>query len=456
MKRALVADDAEAVRAQLARWLERRGFAVVTADGGRQALALLDSGAAPDIVFLDVWMPELDGLATLSSIRETDADVPVVLFSVDGSAGTIVESMRRGASDFLGKPLAEAELDAVLARQFAPADDGADERLEAALWNGASLAEIRATLEHIADTDVIVLVHGESGVGKEVVARAVHETSSRRGMPFVKVNCAALPGELLESELFGYEKGAFTGAHQRKIGKFEQAEGGTIFLDEIGEMSPTAQAKMLHVLQDAIISRLGGNREIRIDVRVVAATNRDLRAMVASGGFREDLYFRLNVVNLRVPPLRERREEVLPLLEHFVRRYARHYGRPAPTLGPELCSILERHAFPGNIRELENMVKRIVVLGSDEPILADLLERQRDPEEENRRFEHLLKEVEESAGQVPLREVGRRAAQEAERAAIVRVLLRTDWNRKAAARILGVSYKTLLQKIRLYDLRPDE
>jgi transcriptional regulator with GAF, ATPase, and Fis domain len=265
-----------------------------------------------------------------------------------------------------------------------------------------------------------VLIQGESGVGKEVVARAIHEISSRREGPFVKVNCAALPGELLESELFGFEKGAFTGAGSRKQGRFEIADGGTIFLDEIGEMSPAAQAKLLHVLQDSAFSRLGGNREIRVDVRIVSATNRPLEEMVSGRGFREDLFFRLNVVAVKVPPLRERREELPSLIAHFLGRFGARYGRAVEALSPELLALLDRHPFPGNIRELENLLKRIVVLGGESSIFRELIARERDDARSRNAFEDLLEEVEETAGDPPLKEVGRRASIEAERETIER------------------------------------
>jgi DNA-binding NtrC family response regulator len=452
-RHALVADDSEAVRAQLSGWLEHRGFKVDTVADGRRALALIDSGAAPDIVFLDAWMPELDGLETLSRIREQDPELPVVLFSVDGSARTIVEIMRRGATDFLPKPLDEAELDRLLDRvvgRETPADDAIDRPL----WSGRRLVAVQEMLEQIADTNVTVLILGESGVGKEVVARAVHDTSCRRNGPFVKVNCAALPGSLLESELFGYEKGAFTGALARRRGKFESADGGTIFLDEIGEMSPTAQAKLLQVLQDSTFSRLGGNEEIRVDVRVMSATNRRLDEMVAERRFREDLFFRLNVVGIAIPPLRESREEIPKLVSHFIERYSRYFGRPSVVPSKRLMDLFDRHPFPGNVRELENAIKRIVVLGAEHTVVEELAQAGASMAEDDR-FASLLEEVEATAGEVPLREVGRRASLEAERVAIRHTLQRTNWNRKRAAELLGVSYKTLLQKIRECALQPD-
>ena len=448
--RILAVDDSEAVRSYVAGLLEMRGYTVDTATDGRRALTLLAAGGAPDAVLLDVMMPEIDGLETLRRIRDTHPDLPVIMLSVVGKASVIVEAMRLGASDFLNKPFEEGELFRALDRALAGGEPAPPEpvdvsALEAPLWSGAALSEVRAILEHVADTDITVLIQGESGVGKEIVARAVHELSERRGRPFVKVNCAALPGTLLESELFGYERGAFTGAVARKPGRFELASRGTIFLDEIGEMSLGLQAKLLHVLQDGRFARLGGNHEIEVDARVLAATNRDLEELAQRGSFREDLYFRLNVVNVSVPPLRERREELPALIDHLLRRASIRYRRPVVALSARLRELLEGHSYPGNVRQLENLLKRVVVLGSEDHVIREILGGRTSP---HRSFEQVLDEFTQTAGELSLREVGRRASVEAERDVIEQVLVRTHWNRKKAARLLGVSYKTLLVKIR--------
>jgi DNA-binding NtrC family response regulator len=460
--RLLVIDDAESVRSYLASFLELQGYDVDTAEDGRRALALLEGGADPDLVLLDVLMPGWDGLETLRRIREFDDKLLVVMLSVVGKASTIVECMRLGARDYLNKPFDENELVARIASVLESAElAGERERLadeldayRGAVWESAPMRRIRELIDQIAETDVTVLIHGESGVGKEIVARSIHDCSSRSRGPFVKVNCAALPEDLLESELFGYEKGAFTGAAARKQGKFELAHGGTIFLDEIGEMSPALQAKLLQVLQDSEFTRLGGNREVRVDVRVLCATNRKLDEMVREGTFREDLFFRLNVVNVSIPPLRERREEIPALVERFMARFVARYRRPPMRPSERLMRAFETHLFPGNVRELENMVKRIVVLEKEEPILREIRQSQQGGGGAGHSLRRLIDEVEASAGEVPLREVGRRAALEAEREAIARVLEHTDWNRKEAARLVGVSYKTLLQKIRECGLEP--
>ena len=461
-RRVLVVDDAEGIRTYLANCLELRGYEVDSAEDGARALALLEGGADPDVVLLDVMMPGIDGLQTLDRIRELAPAVPVVMLSVVGRAGTIVEAMQRGAADYLTKPFEEEELvatldkvieDSALLRERERLIAVVDDPMDSVVWVSPAMRRVRDLIQQIADTDVTVLIQGQSGTGKEIVARTLQSASPRRDRPFVKVNCAALPGSLLESELFGYERGAFTGANARKPGKFELADRGTIFFDEIGEMSPSLQAKMLQVLQDRQFSRLGGNHDITVDVRVVAATHRRLEEMVRQGSFREDLFFRLNVVTVFLPPLCERREEVPLLIESFLRRFSARYARPVPRLSERLLRAFERYAFPGNVRELENMVKRIVVLESEEPILAEILRSERGDRNGNS-LRELIDEIERTAGELPLREVGRRVSLEAERLTIDRVLQHTHWNRKRAARLLGVSYKTLLQKIRECGLEP--
>jgi len=346
------------------------------------------------------------------------------------------------------------------------------------LGTSDQMREVRALVQRVADTDVTVLIRGESGTGKELVARAIHDASPRREKTFVKVNCAALPAELLESELFGFERGAFTGAIQHKPGKFEFANHGTMFLDEISEMSAPLQSKLLQVLQDGEFARLGGRQDVRVDVRVVAATNRDLEAAVAEGQFREDLFFRLNVVCITLPPLRQRRGEIPALTQFFLSRYSEHYNKPPLALATDTLRLFAEYDWPGNVRELENLVKRMVILGSDTSIRREVAEAI---------AQHTLQvgpipaleaagahapaapappappppapPVVEPAAAAPapavtgsLKDIGRNAAREAERELIARTLQQTRWNRREAAEILGISYKALLYKIKEADL----
>ena len=359
------------------------------------------------------------------------------------------------------------------------------------------MREVRELIDRVADTDVTVLIRGESGTGKELVARAVHAASPRRNRTFVKVNCAALPTELLESELFGFEKGAFTGAIQHKPGKFEFANHGTMFLDEIGDMSFPLQAKLLQALQDGEFSRLGGKSDVRVDVRVITATNCDLESAVAAGRFREDLYFRLNVVTITIPPLRERREEIALLTDHFVKKYSVQYNKPFPGITSELSHLFMEYEWPGNVRQLENMIKRMVVLGSETPIIHELRQPAMlhqwtqpvappvphpaavpaqppavpaavassglaaasapiasaatigaAPKGLNGTARSTAPAAATATGTVSLKDIARSAAREAERELILRMLTRTRWNRKEAAENLGISYKALLYKIK--------
>ncbi len=328
-------------------------------------------------------------------------------------------------------------------------------RYDGAFMNSVRMRAVKEMIDRVAATDATVLVWGESGVGKEMVARALHLHSPRRERAFVKVNCAALPMELLESELFGYERGAFTGAHRQKPGKFELANSGTIFLDEIGEMPLPLQAKLLQVLQDREFSRLGSRQDIRVDVRVIAATNKDLTKLVERGTFREDLYYRLNVVAILVPPLRERREEIPILVEHFLDQYARQYSRPRIKLSPGTLRLFMTYPWPGNVRELENIVKRIELLGSEDWVSHELASRPVNQPVDGLPLSALspltrpgtLDAASLLAEGLSLREIARRAARDAEREALRDILNRVHWNRREAARRLRISYKTIRRKI---------
>ncbi len=328
----------------------------------------------------------MDGLETLKQLKERLPEVPVIMLSGHGQARSIVEAMKLGAADFLRKPFEVEELEVAFqkALEKRALKQEVEElrgrvRSEAELLmlcgDDPKMREVREIIEQVADTDITVLVRGESGTGKELVARALHRLSGRVDRPFVKVNCAALPSELLESELFGFEKGAFTGAQRRKLGKFEYANHGTIFLDEISEMHPALQAKLLQVLQDGEFSRLGGESDVHVDTRVIAATNRNLETAVAEGSFREDLFYRLNVVTVQLPPLRERKDAIPLLVDHFLTMYNRQYGKSVKQLQPRTLEACHAYQWPGNVRELENTVKRMVVLGNEQAILEEITHR---------------------------------------------------------------------------------
>jgi two-component system response regulator AtoC len=460
--RVLVIDDDPGLRDYLEALASSRGYRVYTAASGEDALRSLDQ-TRPDLVTLDLVLPGMDGLETLRRLKERLPDLPVVMLSGHGQARNIVEAMKLGATDFLRKPFEVEELDVAFQKALEKRALRKEvEELRGRVRSEAELLmlcgddpkmkEVRDIIEQVADTDITVLVRGESGTGKELVARALHRLSNRADRPFVKVNCAALPSELLESELFGFEKGAFTGAQRRKLGKFEYANHGTIFLDEISEMHPALQAKLLQVLQDGEFSRLGGESDVRVDARVIAATNRNLEAAVADGSFREDLFYRLNVVTVQLPPLRDRKDAIPLLSEHFLHMYNRQYGKAVKQLAPRTLEVFEAYHWPGNVRELENMVKRMVVLGNEQTVLEDIAHRTNatgvgDGANGPLDLEALGVDLADGRG-VDLKAIAKRAAQIAEKRVIERVLDQTRWNRKEAAERLQISYKALLYKMK--------
>ncbi len=453
----MVVDDEPSIRKYLRTLLEVDGFEVETLPDGKEALKEVGAGSRPDFIILDVLMPEMDGLETLRQLMQMDRSLNVIMLSCANEVTTVVEAIRLGALDYLTKPFEKPELDAAFLKcqqkqQLRSENQALREYCEALTEDISFLAaspqmlKIRQQILQIAPVDVPIFISGESGVGKEVVARMVHLRSKRQHQPFIKVNCAALPGELLESELFGFEQGAFTGAVRAKPGKFELANKGTIFLDEIAEMSPHLQAKLLHVLQDGQYSRLGARAVVNVDVRVLAATNMDVKEAMKTGRFREDLYYRLNVLSLHIPPLRERITEIPLLFRHFLVKYSEKYQKQAPDPSKALLEAAARYPWPGNLRELENFVKRYVILEDDAGSFRELLEmtgqQQRMP-------------VQQDAP--PPKEQGLKALvrglkDEAEMEAIAGALEKTNWCRKDAARMLGISYKALLYKMRQFNL----
>jgi two-component system, NtrC family, response regulator AtoC len=487
----MVVDDDSAMCTFLRSFLSARGYQSIVLGSAEEAVERYHA-ERPAAVILDVVMPgAMNGLDALAAFKKIDRDVPIIVLSGQGRTATVVQAMKLGASDFVSKPFAEADLEVPLInalkqrsvnREVASMREQLRHQQEHHLLFGASerMAEVRELVERVADTDVTVLIRGESGTGKELVARALYASSLRRDKPFVKVNCAALPTELLESELFGFERGAFTGAIQQKPGKFEFANHGTMFLDEIGDMSFPLQAKLLQVLQDGEFSRLGGKHDVRVDVRVIAATNRDLEYAVAGGQFREDLFFRLNVVSITLAPLRERREEIVPLTDYFLKKYSVQYNKPYNDISSKTAALLQEYDWPGNIRELENVIKRLVVLGNEAVVHKDLqqgiamaAQRLSLPSIASRPASHgaspnrngspaaaakaaaaphatpaEMAAAAAASGNYSLKDISRTAAREAERELIARTLQQTRWNRKETAEILGISYKALLYKIK--------
>ncbi|MEO8502559.1 MAG: sigma-54 dependent transcriptional regulator [Acidobacteriota bacterium] len=374
----LLVDDDASIRDSLRMILEYEGYRVEEAPSGAAAIARV-ADSMPDAILLDIKMPEMDGLAVLRAFRERGYDMPVLMVSGHGDVATAVEAARRGAYDFFEKPLQRDRVllslrNAVEAWRLQRENRLLRHEPDELIGSSLALRKLREMIERAAPTPATVLITGESGTGKELVARALHLGSQRRDRPLVQVNCAAIPDELIESELFGHEKGSFTGAVRKQTGKFVAADSGTIFLDEIGDMSARTQAKVLRVLQSGEVEPVGADKTVRVDVRVIAATNRDLVAEIAAGRFREDLYFRLNVIPIRTPPLRERLEDILALVEYFVRRYASANNYRVKSFAPEALEFLQGLSWKGNIRELKNLVERLLILVPGDTITrADLV-----------------------------------------------------------------------------------
>ena len=464
----LVVDDEQSMLIYTKTLLETSNYSVDTANSGEEALHKVRS-RKPDLMLIDMQMPRMNGLETIRACKKLIPDQRIVMVSCVTETQNVVKAMRLGALDYMTKPIYKAELDAVVARCLSMGEEPEndvpvlhftavaerehiDELPESHFFLAVSPAmkQLRAQASIIAKVDVPILILGESGVGKEILARLIHQLSPRAQKPFVKVNCAALPAELLESELFGYEAGAFTGAAKSKPGKFELANHGTILLDEIGEMNPLLQAKLLHVLQDGQYSRLGGRQTLRADVRVLAATNIDIEKAISQKTFREDLYYRLNAFTMNVPPLRERREEIPPLLKHLMERFAGKYSQRPLEYSESLVAACLKYHWPGNLRELGNFVKRFLVL-QDERLAISELEKRSQPI-------GIIKPAVINAAEMNggLKSLVRSSKGETELKAIEEALAATNWNRKMAAARLNISYKALLNKVKEYRLTPPQ
>ncbi len=451
VRRVLVVDDEENLRVVLRTLLRRHGYEVETASSGEEALALVD-GFGPDYVLTDVRMPKMGGLDLLATLRAKGNDATVIVMSAYGNLDLAIEAMKAGAYDYVQKPFKADEI--VLALRKAEERESLrrenralreevrkENRFEDILAKSEKMQEIFRTIAKVADFKTTVLITGESGVGKELVARAVHRRSSRGGGHFVAVNCGAIPENLLESELFGHRKGAFTDAVQDRRGLFEEASGGSLFLDEIGELPLGLQVKLLRVLEDEKIRRLGDSRDIQVDVRIVTATHRDLTAEVKAGRFREDLFYRLNVLLIHVPPLRERREDIPLLIDHFVERNNGRLRTAVRGLDTEARRLLYEYSWPGNVRELENTIERAMVLTEGDLVTAtDLPERVRDARDPV--------QMQLASGELSVKKTTRII----EELLIRRALTKTKGNRTRAAELLEISHRALLYKLKDYQI----
>ncbi|OGP56331.1 MAG: two-component system response regulator [Deltaproteobacteria bacterium RBG_13_52_11] len=444
-KTILIADDEESHRLMLRAHLEGEGFEIVEASDGQDAVAKVKERIF-DLALMDIRMPIIDGMESLRRIKEVNPTIPVIMMTAYGSIDSAVKALQSGAEDYLTKPLDMDELiikvkKAIRYRQLEEENILYRERLgirfdfSNIIGKSPKMLELFETLSMVAPTEATVLLLGESGTGKEIIANAIHQNSPRRERPYVKVNCAALPETLLESELFGHEKGAFTGAIDKKKGRFERADGGTIFLDEIGEMSFPTQTKILRVLQERDFEPVGGTKTIKVDVRIIAATNKNLEEEVRQGRFREDLYYRINVVPITIPPLRDRKEDIPLLAEHFLRIYSGKNRRVIKGFEPKVMGAFIHYSWPGNVREIENIVERTVIMSKGDIITLDDLPP-------------AIAGAQQDEGRTPFPT----SLRDVERATIVMTLHQTGGNRTRAAAILGITRKTLQNKIKEYGI----
>ena len=438
----LVVDDEAIIRESLRDWLSDAGHQVLTAENGPQALEIVEKDK-PGIAVVDLVMPGMDGIELLKKAKEVSPSIEVIIITAYASIPTAIAAIREGAYDYIEKPFSPEKVE-LLIKKLVEHQRLIEEnislhqklekryRFENIIAKSAKMQQIIELIKVVAKSNATVLTTGESGTGKELVARAVHSQSYRKDKPFVPVSCAALPESLLESELFGHEKGAFTGAHARRKGKFEFANRGTLFLDEIGEMSANIQVHLLRVLEEKAFTRVGGNELIKVDVRIISATNKDIEKAVASGQFREDLYYRLNVVTIELPPLRERKEDIPLLAQHFLKEFALENQKEISGFSPEVTDFLLKYQWPGNVRELENTIERSVILAQNSYIeIADLLQK--------------------NSPLVSSALTGR-SLREVERSHILNILSETGGNYSEAARILAISRATLYNKAKVYDL----
>ncbi len=448
MAKILVADDEKSIRLVLKRYLQSKGHQVVEAEDGLKALKALEEEEV-DLAFVDVKMPKLSGIELLKRAKKR---APIVILTAYGTMDITVKAIEEGAAEYITKPFSFEEISEVLERFLKREEDKEEfeREKEEVIGSSKRMQEVFKIIGRVARSSITVLITGESGSGKEVIARAIHNYSDRKEKPFITVNCAALPANLLEAELFGYEKGSFTGAITSKKGLFEQAEGGTLFLDEIGELPLELQAKLLRVLQEKEIRRIGSEKSKKVNVRIIAATNRNLEEEVKKGNFREDLFFRLNVVRIEVPPLRERKEDIIPLAYHFIKKFSKEFKLKPKELSKGAVEFLLNYNFPGNVRELENMILRAMVLSPGELIKEEDLKEQ-SQQEKVPSFEKAIENFVQKVFTVEQKErnnLYHLVVKSAEKILIREVLKRCEFNQVKAAQVLGIHRNTLRKKIK--------
>ncbi len=469
MPRLLVVDDDASILHAFRRAFRDPEVTLLTAATAAEGLDLV-ARDRPDVVILDIHLPDQSGLEAFRHIREADARIPVILITGHGTTDTAIEAMKRGAFDYLIKPLELDALRELIGRAFEisrlmqvpavvgdeespPPDDGRD-AADVLVGRCLAMQEVYKAIGRVASQDVTVLITGESGTGKELVARAIYQHSRRADKPFLAINCAAIPETLLESELFGHEKGSFTGAERKRIGKFEQCSGGTIFLDEVGDMTPLTQTKILRLIQEQRFERVGGSETVQTNVRLIAATNRDLREMVEGGRFRGDLYYRLGVFTIHLPPLRERGGDIPLLVNHFVRRFGRELGKEVQQVAPEVMELLQRHSWPGNVRELQSLLKQTLLQATGPVLVADFLPaafrtRSNGADQSPAAALPDLHEFIQRRVQAGSTDLYAEALEAMERELVTSVLRHTSGNQLQAARILGITRGSLRTKMRV-------
>ncbi|MFZ5597457.1 MAG: sigma-54-dependent transcriptional regulator [Bacillota bacterium] len=458
MAKILIVDDEEGVCELLKDVLEDAGYDTIISYTAGNALKILEN-ETPDTVLLDIRLPDADGIEVMEKIKEMGIRVPVILMTAFGTMEIAIQAMKQGAHDYLNKPLNLDELlitvnKAVKMQQLVSEVailreelDNEVDSVDSLIGQSSNMQEIYKLIGKVADSDITVLLQGESGTGKEVIARAIHNNSRCRNRPFIKINCAAIPEHLMESELFGHEKGAFTGAINQKSGKFELAHNGTVFLDEIGELSLNTQVKLLHVLQEKEFERIGSNKSIKIDARILTATNRDIKKMVEEGKFREDLYYRINVVNIKVPPLRERKGDIPLLFNYFLNKFSHKYNKKITGISREALALLENHSWPGNVRELKNTCEQAVVMSRGPIILPDDLSFAGKNADPAVNIDNIYSQVNVN-GHKTLKEI----TSEVEKQVIIKTLDENNWNRQETARALGLNRRSLYEKMKEYNL----